>query len=223
MTVPNYVDYTVFTLGDIQGVEVTGMQALADDSQAPSWTSYFYVDNLRTSAEGISSRGGMEMAPPSNYGLAEMTLCSDPQGAEFGISVPRKAQQGFQLVRRPGAIGWIELATRDLQGSSSFYGEVFGWRAEGSDESGRLYAGVESEDPSEAVTVSMAEMDATWPPDVMPQWIPYFWTDDCDVAAARVVGLGGDVVSPPRDDTRARSAMVADPTGARLGIFTPRQ
>ncbi len=45
----------------------------------------------------------------------------------------------------------------------------------------------------------------------------YFEVADADAAARLVVELGGRVVSPPRDGTAGRLAVVADPEGA---VFT---
>jgi predicted enzyme related to lactoylglutathione lyase len=55
-----------------------------------------------------------------------------------------------------------------------------------------------------------------------PHWLAYVATPDVDATAARAVALGGTVRVPPTDiPTVGRFAVLADPQGAQLAVFTP--
>ncbi|MWA00656.1 VOC family protein [Actinomadura sp. LD22] len=219
LTVPGYGDYTVFTLDDVQGPAVAGMQSLADDAQPPSWTCYFKVEDFRTTIEAVKAGGGRELISPMDYaGLGSMALCMDPEGADFGITTPGNEIK-FGAVDRPLTMCWAELASRDVERARRFYGAVFGWEAVDRVYFGSVYTNWKLGDWSVS---GMVSMDDTWPPHYPAHWIPYFWVDDCDATAARAADLGATVRIPPADIQPGRYSMLTDPTGARLAVITPR-
>jgi predicted enzyme related to lactoylglutathione lyase len=219
LSVPGYGDYTVFTLGGVQGPEVAGMQPLADDTQPPSWTCYFEVADLQTAVDAVKAAGGRELTPPRDYaGIGSMALCMDPEGADFGVATPGNLIE-FGVVDRPLTMCWAELASRDTGRARRFYGAVFGWEAVDREYHGSVYTNWKLDGRSVA---GMVAMDHGWPPHYPAHWIPYFWVDDCDAAAARAVELGATIRVPPADVQPGRYAAMTDPTGARLAVITPR-
>ena len=58
-----------------------------------------------------------------------MGVVQDPQGVYFLVWQP-KAHIGASLVNAPGALSWNELATPDMDASSRFYSDLFGWTLE---------------------------------------------------------------------------------------------
>ena len=53
-------------------------------------------------------------------------------------------------------------------------------------------------------------------------WFTYIAVDDVDATAAKVGPAGGEVKWPPHDiPDVGRIAIIADPTGAVIGIFKP--
>ncbi|MBO2449086.1 VOC family protein [Actinomadura barringtoniae] len=211
-------DYRVFTLGDVQGPEVAGMQALADDAQRPSWACYFRTDDVQGTVDLIKAEGGHELVPVTDVSdLGQMALCADAQGAEFALWKPGN-MGGAGVVDEPAAMCWVELACRDVEEARRFYGKVFGWTAVGRNYHSSLYTNFKVGDWSVA---GMVLMDERWPPHYPAHWIPYFWVEDCDASAERAVELGGKLRIPPTDIQPGRYAMMTDPTGARLAIISP--
>ncbi|MFI0352634.1 VOC family protein [Actinomadura sp. 9N407] len=218
LTVPGFGDYDIFTFGDVHGPEVAGMQSLADDAQPPSWTCYFRTDDLQGCVDTVKAEGGQELLPSTDIsGLGRLALCSDSEGADFGLWVPGSLQ-GAGVVDEPSAMCWVELACRDVQEARRFYGRVFGWRAADRDFYDSVYTVFKVGEWSVAGMVSMDEL---WPPDYPVHWIPYFWVDDCDASAARATELGAQVRIPPTDIEPGRFSMMTDPAGARLAVITP--
>ena len=55
-----------------------------------------------------------------------------------------------------------------------------------------------------------------------PHWLSYVTVASADGSAARAADLGGTVHAGPFDVGARRMAVVADPTGAMLGLWEPR-
>jgi predicted enzyme related to lactoylglutathione lyase len=68
-------------------------------------------------------------------------------------------------------------------------------------------------------------MDASGfqPEGVPAHWSVYFGVDDTDKALARIVELGGAVVTPAEDTPYGRLATATDPTGAEFKLIHGNQ
>jgi len=53
-----------------------------------------------------------------------------------------------------------------------------------------------------------------------PHWLPFVAVDDTDAAHARALELGARSVAAPHDNGMGRGAIIEDPLGAALGLFT---
>jgi predicted enzyme related to lactoylglutathione lyase len=218
MTLSGFGDCEVFTLGGVQGPEVAGMHALADDAQPPSWTCYFRTDDVQGSVEAAKAAGGQELVPPFDFSnLGHMALCCDPQGADCALWSPYSLP-GAGVVDEPSAMCWVELACRDTVQARSFYGRLFGWRPVDRDYAGTDYTEFTLD---ESPVAGMVEMDERWPSDYPAHWIPYFQVADCDAVVARAAGRGARIQAGPADTHTGRFAVMTDPTGARLAVITP--
>ncbi len=122
---------------------------------------------------------------------------------------------------RHGDIHWTELQTRDAPAAAAFYASVLGWEIEqiamGDGRApytlfrnaGKPVAGV--------FTMEGAQFDG-----MAPHWFTFIAVDDVDRTAEAVVAAGGRVHREPFDvPTVGRIAIVADPTGAVVGMMTP--
>ncbi len=113
-----------------------------------------------------------------------------------------------------GTFSWVDLSTRDLEKSKSFYGDVLGWTAvEMPTESGIPYVIFQYEGKSVAAAMPMSEEEAeTGNPS---HWNHYVTVEDIEVKVALATELGGTVLAPVMDIMDAgRMAVIADPEGA---------
>lgn len=120
-----------------------------------------------------------------------------------------------------GLFGWADLVTTDVDAAKAFYGGLFGWDFEdiptpmGSSYTmcsldGATVAGIGPQPPG------MAEQG------VPSMWNSYVLVEDLDATCAAVSAAGGAVVMPAMDVmTAGRMAMVADPSGAVVGLWQP--
>jgi predicted enzyme related to lactoylglutathione lyase len=117
----------------------------------------------------------------------------------------------------PGTPIWVDLATKDIEGSERFYGSLFGWSPEVTrDPQAGGYAlfkqGVNN----------LAGVGPTQSPDQPTAWAVYIATDSADESARKVEAAGGTVVAPPFDVLDAgRMAVFQDPNGAFISVWQP--
>lgn len=120
-----------------------------------------------------------------------------------------------------GRIWWSELMTRDPDAAKAYYAATCGWAFEempmegGEDyhcalQDGRPTAGIMD-------MTGLTEMDG-----VPPHWFTYIAVDDVDAAAEATAQAGGTIIRPPFDVAGVgRIVILADPTGAAVGLMTP--
>jgi hypothetical protein len=121
-----------------------------------------------------------------------------------------------------GLPGWVDLTTSDPAAATSFYTALFGWSAEQVPTDagppytmlrldGRLVAGLGPQ---------TAEMQSAGAP---PTWNTYVLVGDVDEIVTAAVDAGGRVLMPAMDVMGSgRLGMIADPAGAALGLWQPR-
>ena len=116
-----------------------------------------------------------------------------------------------------GMICWTELASKDLEASKKFYGELLGWKLEGSESAGMNYTEIVVGDKHVG---GMFQITEECGPDMTSQWRSYVAVDDVDAAAGRVEELGGKVVMQPMDIPNVgRFCVISDPSGATISLI----
>lgn len=180
----------------------------------PAWTTYVKVGRADETVAQVTEAGGTVLAGPMDLpnDAGRMAACADPEGAVISV-IQQGRHQGAQVVNGPGAWGWSELNTRDVERATAFYTDVFGWTTKG--------------DPAQYVewqvggrTVGgMMPMAPGVPADVPAHWLVYIGTDDTDATVATATELGGGVVAPAMDVEPGRIAVLSDPFGALFAVL----
>jgi hypothetical protein len=117
----------------------------------------------------------------------------------------------------PGAPIWIELYSRDPEGSARFYAELFGWTTEPSaDENGR-YTSCRLKG-SLLAGINPADIGAGSP----EGWLVYLASPDACATTAAALTHGGELlIEPLAIGTLGTMALVADPGDALVGVWQP--
>jgi len=171
------------------------------------------VTDADATAQQAGELGASVHAPPFDvFTAGRMAVIQDPQGAFFMIWQPRD-HIGAALVNAPGALCWNELASPDLEASSQFYGELFGWSLDPMAGSPTPYLIIKNGGPSNG---GVRELQTPGPP---PHWLAYFAVEDIDAGVATVERLGGDTLFGPDDIGVAKIAVVHDPQGAVFALY----
>ncbi|MGW5847131.1 VOC family protein [Streptomyces sp. NPDC055254] len=122
---------------------------------------------------------------------------------------------------KPGTPCWIDLMVPDQQAALDFYGELFGWQGEiGPAEQGGYSVCTLKGKPVAGIMKAMSP-DGSIPDPLPPTvWTTYLATDSIDSAQKAVTDAGGTVVLPAMDVMDlGRMAVIADPTGAVVGLW----
>lgn len=117
---------------------------------------------------------------------------------------------------RRGEPIWIELCTPDPERACAFYAELLGWTIR-EERLGRTMYRMCSLDGRDVAGIS----DAGALHNGRAQgWITYFGVDDVASSSELAVGLGGEILTPPRYLPDAGlGAVVMDPLGAAFGLY----
>jgi uncharacterized protein len=122
-----------------------------------------------------------------------------------------------------GDFVWHELRTTDLEGATSFYTHVVGWKTQGSGDPGGIpYTLLTAEGVPVAGLMQLT-------PDMLaggmkPSWAGFIGVDDVDASAKRIEQAGGKLHCPPTDIPHTgRFASAADPQGAMFLIYKSLQ
>jgi uncharacterized protein len=209
-----------FDTVDHRGRDVAGaLRIPPDDAEGATsrWLVYLATDDIAVSLEKVGPAGGDILLPAFDIGsLGRMAIVADSTGAQFGLW-EAGAHPGSQVTGEPGSLSWAELRTRSRASAAGFYEAVFGWDVQS------VQAGTESfitcllDKEPVAGMVELGTADGSSP----PYWMPYFTVDDCDRAAARAEGLGGEVCEAPHNAADHRLAVLRDPLGAPFFVAGP--
>ncbi|BFV55982.1 VOC family protein [Kitasatospora sp. CMC57] len=202
--------YTPMLLGEDP---VAAISPPADSGRPPAWTVMVATADADATVTAAAAAGGRALTGPDDvFELGRFAVLADPAGAVLSVWQAR-GFPGTALFDEPGALGWIELATRDVPGALTFYPALFGWSVS----PGESYSqwGLDGRDFG-----GVLDMGEQFPADLPPYWMPYFAVADVDLSAERAVALGAEAVLPPTDvPDGPRLAVLRDPVGAVFGIY----
>ncbi len=113
----------------------------------------------------------------------------------------------------PGLMLWHDLQTPDVDAATAFYESLFGWQWSVWEEGGGdLQIHIHGDDYGGVFPAA----------DTPSHWVPFISVPDAAETVERVRAAGGDVVEPPTAEPEfGRTALLADPSGARFGVLEP--
>jgi uncharacterized protein len=209
---------------------------------SPAWTTYVVVVDADQTAARVRAGGGSVIAEPADrLDLARVALCTDPEGAAFGLWQPGSIL-GAESVNAPGTWNFSELNTADVAGATRFYASVFGWEVSEVDMGAmkgtmvrlpgyadfleRINPGTKQRHIDFGAPPGFTECVAWFLPldeGGAPHWSVTFSISDADAVAARAGELGGEVLVEPFDMPMVRSTVIRDPAGATFtaNAFNP--
>jgi uncharacterized protein len=210
-------DYAVASIG---GRPVGGLlqrPVPVGEHRQSAWLTFLAVRDVDAARRTALSSGAKSVSEPKSYpGRGRQAVLSDPEGAIFAILASTSGDPPDYLAE-PGEWIWSALLTRDVGQSAAFYQTLLGYDV----------FDVPSDDGVEHVIFSSddyARASAnTLPGDSAhhhPHWLNFVRVTDTLQAANHAVSLGGRILVEPHDDRHGgKSAVVADPAGAPIGLM----
>lgn len=117
----------------------------------------------------------------------------------------------------PGTFCWADLSTSDADGAKVFYNGLFGWEFEDNEIPGDgVYTMCQIQGDAVAAIVQRNEQRG--------HWNNYVAVTSADETAEKAKQLGANVFGEPFDVMESgRMAVFADPSGAMLCVWEPRE
>lgn len=183
----------------------------------PRWFGYISVANVERAARAVASAGGKTLAPPAKFPKrGEQAVFADAEGAMFG-AMKSSAGDPPDFLAEPGDWIWIQLLSRDAAKAAAFYTKVAGYKAVGNTEVARLNDYVLTSEGYARATIRTIPAND---PQVQPTWLPFVRVKSLAESVAKAGQLGGQVLIAPKADLLSgKVAVVADPTGAAIGLL----
>lgn len=207
----------VYSIAQVDGLDVAAVSPQPpqqrDAGVPPFWSSYVAVQSADEVAQRAKDLGANLHAPPFDVMSAgRMAVIQDPQGAYFMLW-QAAGTIGAKLVNAPGALVWNELASPDLDASSAFYSQLFGWEIAPFEGTSEPYLSIKNGGANNGGIRPLAPAGAP------PHWLVYFGVQDIDAALSQAGELGAATLAGPIDIEIAKIAVIQDPQGAVFAIY----
>lgn len=196
--------------------QVGGLMALAQGADMhPYWMSYVSVPDVDASVEVARElEGEVVWGPLDVETVGRMATIVDPRGAAFSVMKSFAGDTPFTRPQ-PGEFCWEQLAAKDRAIARVFYSEVVGWKTTAMPGSQLETFGTGTLQSEQAATLLSATEGAP------AGWLSFIVVDALGPACQRTLRLGGKVLTSELVVPGVGSyAVIEDPQGARLGLFT---
>jgi predicted enzyme related to lactoylglutathione lyase len=133
------------------------------------------------------------------------------------------APVGERTSHAPGTFSWVDAATTDLDGATTFYEGLLGWEhVDAPIGDGSVYRMFQLDGKHVAAAGEQRQEERSH--GIPPHWNNYVTVASADDTATRVKDLGGNLMMDPFDVfDSGRMTVFSDPTGAILSIWEPRE
>lgn len=197
---------------------VAGVLRIDDgrDGRTPAsrWLAVLSVPDVDAAIARSTALGGRTLAGPAwQLGRGRVALLADPEGAAFGVI---RTLDGDPDDTLPSANRWLwnELWAGDGARMAAYYRELGNYTlrrlAGGGDRDEWLLT---TGDTPRAGVITRLDRDQA------SAWLPYLRVADLSATLRAVAAAGGRVLLEPSPQRRGgQVAIVADPTGAALGV-----
>jgi predicted enzyme related to lactoylglutathione lyase len=212
-------DRDTYTLVLADGLPIGGMvfDARATKGKTPSarWIGLVSVTDPKAVATLVTQNGGKVVYAPVMLGeRGETAVFRDPEGTLFGVVRSRNGDPDDYFAG-VGEWAWLDLWTQDVDKAAGFYRAVLGYETIPAGDAASARSGVNLVSGGYIRAGIMQKHDAK----ATSVWLPYVHVADARKAADAARAAGGRVIYEPSPIGAMVVGIVADPTGAPVGIL----
>ena len=220
---PQEMGGVTFDLVKANDKEVAIIQKAEGKKAKSRWVPYVSVPDVDAAVAAVEQNKGKVVKPAQDVpDVGRFAVVTDPNGAAFALFKSSKSDDP-DAAPKSGEFVWVENLTRNKkahQTAIAFYPTVVGYTTS-TTEMGEGKK-KDSYDMLSYEERPRAGIDQAKPASLGGQWLPWVMVDDVDAIVGKVKKLKGRVIVKPHDlPTVGRAAVVADPTGAVLGLLKP--
>jgi len=208
---------TEYAVAYVNGLPVAGAvhrPTVKGETARARWIGFVAVTDLAATIKSVSAQGGRTALGPRDIpDRGQVAVFADAEGALFG-GVQSSSGDPADYALADGEWAWAQLLAGDVAKATDFYRTVFGYEVQAAPgAAGQKNAYFMREGFARAGLAQLAEKS-----DRKPQWLGFIRVTSVADAIAKAKTLGGSVLY---ESTSPRAAILADPTGAAVGIIEP--
>lgn len=183
----------------------------------PRWFPYMSVEDVGRAGQEVTRSGGKVVRKTGDLPhRGQQAAFADPEGALFGV-IHLTDGAPVDGTARAGDWIWLQLLSRDAGKAASFYRKIGGYQVQRNSAENRSSEYILS---SEGIARATVRTIPPGKPKVKPTWLPFVRVASLQDSLAKAGKLGGTVLISPRPDLmNGKVAVVADPTGAAVGLM----
>ncbi len=208
----------------INGHPVAGFvhrEIATGEQRQPAWLTYIAVSDVNAAKKVALAHGAKVLSDVRSYPKrGQQAILADPQGAVFAVLASSSGDPADDLAD-PGEWIWSSLIAKDTDAEATFYQNIFGYEVfdasdDDDDRTDNDHFVLSTDDYARASVNPLSARSASG----HAHWTNFVRVTNVTDSAARAVSLGGKVLIPPHIDRNGgQIAIVADPTGAPVGLM----
>jgi predicted enzyme related to lactoylglutathione lyase len=208
-----------FAVATVDGRPIAGIvqrSMSGDHKRQPAWLPFIAVRDVGAAQRSVKANGGKVLSPQRDYPMrGRQEVFSDPDGAVFAVLASSSGDPP-DVLAEPGEWIWSSVLVKNPDREAGFYRALFGYEIFDQDsEDSRKHVILASDDYARAGIHALPDASHRH-----PHWLNFVRVEDVGVAAAKAVHLGGKILVDPRPDRQGgQIAVVADPSGAPVGLM----
>ncbi len=187
----------------------------AGERRQPFWLTFIAVRDVDSANRQALASGAKSLGAPKTYeGRGRQAVLRDPEGAVFAVLASASGDPPDYLAE-PGEWIWSSLLTSDPNQAAAFYKTLFGYE---------LFD-MPSNEGAPHIMLCTGDYARAGVHDLPPghkhsHWLNFIRVLDATEASAKAVTLGGRILVEPHVDRHGgKVAVVADPSGAPVGLM----
>jgi predicted enzyme related to lactoylglutathione lyase len=182
------------------------------------WLAYMSVPDVAASQNIVTANGGSVLLPTRDVpALGKLAVFKDAEGAVFG-TIRLNAGDPEDYLAEAGEWIWLQLLSRDSRKAADFYAKLAKYELIDNPLSDREDSYLLASNGY--ARAALGGVAATHTKNQQPTWLPFVRVENIAESIRKAEKLGGKVIVFRRDDLLdGRVAVLADPTGAAIGIL----
>jgi hypothetical protein len=192
----------------------------AGERRQPAWLPFIAVRDVDAAVGIAEGHGGKRLVDAKTYpGRGTQAVLADPDGSVFAVLASSSGDPEDALAA-PGEWIWSSLLVPDPARDADFYKSVFGYDLfdlpkDDTKEDSSVHVILSTQGYARASLNSLPAQGHR-----RAHWLNFVRVADAAASTAKAVSLGGRVLVEPHEDRHGgRIAVVADPTGAPIGLM----
>jgi len=212
--------HTQYAVAQVDGRPIAGLFQKAtptDERRQPAWLAFIAVSDVDAAKRTAVEHGAKVQFEPRTYPQrGRQAVLTDPDGASFAVLASSSGDPP-DFLASPGEWIWSSLHARNPATEAEFYKSLFGYDVfDVPSDDGLKHVILSSQDYARASVNAFSDNS----PQRHPHWLNFVRVVDAAGATAKAVALGGRVLIEPHVDRHGGNvAVIADPTGAPVGLM----